>query len=75
MRYQIHTHGFPIRDRLLEVGTVIDDISGTNDASLLVRAQRAVAPPNATPLNGPTEDALKKMYGAHRVRPVPAGRP
>jgi hypothetical protein len=74
LKYQIHTHGFPVRDRLIEVGAIVDDISGVDDNSKLVKAQRAVAPPNATPLNGPTYDALKKMYGAHQVRPVPGAR-
>jgi hypothetical protein len=67
MKYQI-TQPWPVRDRLLEVGTVIDTISGTNDASRLVREQRAVPPPNCVALNGPTFDALLKIYPAHQVR-------
>jgi hypothetical protein len=67
LRYRL-TEPFPVRDRLLEVGTVIDDVSPSNDASRLVRAQRAVPPPHCVALNGPTFDALRKIYPAHQVR-------
>jgi hypothetical protein len=67
MRYQL-TEPFPVRDRLLEVGTIVDDVSPFNDASRLVREQRAVPPPNVLALNTPTLNALLKIYPAHLVR-------
>jgi hypothetical protein len=70
-KYQLALHGFPVGQHLIPVGAIIDDISGTDDWSRLVRAYRAPIPPNAVPLNGPTHEAMCKLYPLHQVRPVP----
>lgn len=73
MKYQIHTTPWPVGDRLIPVGSVIDDVSPENDFSHLVRARRAPPPINSTALNQTTMNALKKMYPdfVHQLRAGP----
>jgi hypothetical protein len=61
-RYQITQHGFPVGDRLIPNGTVIDT-DAQDDWSKLARG---LAPPlNAQPLDQAAFDKMKSVYPEH----------
>jgi hypothetical protein len=68
MRYQLTQHGWPISDRLIPVGTVIDDVAGQDDFSKLVRARGLSPPINAQPLDQATYNSMKQFHGPDMVR-------
>jgi hypothetical protein len=69
-RYQLGG-GWPVDQWLIPSGTLIDDVSGTDMWSMLIR-ERALPPPvNASPLTQETYDQMVKLYGAYRVGPPP----
>jgi hypothetical protein len=64
MRYQITQHGWPVGDRLIPNGTVIDDAS-QDDWSKLIRTKGLSPPINAMPLDQPTWTAMQSLYPDH----------
>jgi hypothetical protein len=51
MRYQICGAGWPVGPWLIPTGTVIDDVSGTDTWSTLIRERGLPPPPNASMLD------------------------
>jgi hypothetical protein len=65
LRYQITQHGWPVSDRLIPNGTIIDDVAGQDDFSKLVRAKGLSPPLNAQPLDQAAWAAMKSVYPEH----------
>jgi hypothetical protein len=64
MRYQLSVHGWPIGDKLIPVGTVID-ADAPDDWSRLARGQ--VPPINAVPLDQGCYQLMLALYGDSRI--------
>jgi hypothetical protein len=68
-RYQITHSGWPVDQWLIPTGALIDDATGTDQWSVLIR-ERALPPPvNASPLDQATYNQMVALYGAHRIGP------
>jgi hypothetical protein len=59
MKYQLANHGWPIGDKVIPVGTIIDD-RAEDDWSRLARGR--TLPMNAVPLDQEAADALIRAY-------------
>jgi len=59
MRFQLRDHGWPISDKLIPVGTIID-ASAKDDWSVLARGLKP--PVNAVPLDAEAYQAMLKLY-------------
>jgi hypothetical protein len=71
-RYQITGAGWPVGQWLIPTGTVIDDVSGTDTWSVIVRERGLPPPVNASLLDQSTYDTYDQMvqsYSARRVGP------
>jgi hypothetical protein len=71
MKYQICGAGWPVDQWLIPTGTLIDDVSGTDQWSTLIRERELKPPVNASPLDQSTHALMVKLYGADRVGPPP----
>jgi hypothetical protein len=69
-RYRITHSGFPVGQFLIPTGTQIDDVSGTDQWSNLIRERGLPPPVNASPLTQETYDQMVRLYGAERVGPL-----
>ncbi len=69
MRYQL-CGPWPFGQWLIPSGTLIDDVSGTDQFSTLIRARALPPPVNASPLTQETYNRMVQLYGAHRVGPL-----
>jgi hypothetical protein len=70
MRYQITGHGFPVRDRLIPNGTVIDT-DAQDDWSTL--AKGLPIPLNAMPLDQAAWAAMQSIYSGYLTKWVITG--
>jgi hypothetical protein len=65
-RYQITGAGFPVGQWLIPTGTLIDDVSGVDQWSTLVRERGLVPPVNASPLDQNTHAQMVVVGGRNR---------
>jgi hypothetical protein len=70
-RYQITHSGWPVDQWLIPTGALIDDVSGTDQWSTLIRERGLPPPVNASPLDQATYNQMVALYGAHRIGPPP----
>ena len=63
-RYQICGAGWPVGSWLIPTGTVIDDVSGTDTWSVIIRERGLLPPPNASALDQETRNQMAQLYGA-----------
>ena len=66
MRYQIMGWGFPVGDKLIPVGTIIDH-SASDDWSRLAATAGGAPPPNSTPLDQEAYDLMVKHYSHEKI--------
>jgi hypothetical protein len=65
-RYQLTQH-WPIADRLVPVGSIIDTVAGTDDFSKLVVARGLSPPIQCIPLDQATWNTMKDLYGGNHT--------
>ncbi|MFZ2079911.1 MAG: hypothetical protein WAV38_25345 [Xanthobacteraceae bacterium] len=63
MRYMICGMGWPVGSWLIPTGSVIDDVSGTDTWSTVVRERGLIPPPNSTALDEETRSQMAQLYG------------
>jgi hypothetical protein len=63
--YQLHTHGWPVGQWLIPVGTIIDDVNAKGPWSQLIKSLRLSPPLNAMPLDLASWQEMKALYPDH----------